>query len=129
MAVRARPSSTTPEQTVEAAAARAHVQIPGSGSDRQARLTGMGALSGIAVGTGVGVLSAVLSRAGVRPPLWAGAVTVAALAMAASDLPMARLGVSDPRSWSADDWISDILPHLAYGLVTYEAIAGEGPGA
>jgi len=31
---------------------------------------------------------------------------------------MAALGVSDPRSWGATDWASDVVPHLAYGLVT-----------
>jgi len=27
--------------------------------------------------------------------------------------------VTDPRTWSAADWISDLLPHLAYGVVTH----------
>ncbi|WP_034262299.1 hypothetical protein [Actinospica robiniae] len=129
MAVRGRPSSTTPEETAEAVAARANVCIPGAGPDRQARVTGLGALSGIAVGTGVGVLSAGLRRMGVRLPLWAGAATVAALAMAAGNLPIVRLGVSDPRSWSVGDWLSDALPHLAYGLGTYEAVSGDGARA
>jgi hypothetical protein len=44
--------------------------------------------------------------------------------MAASDVPVARLGISDPRTWSAADWLSDVLPHLAYGLVTYGAVTG-----
>jgi hypothetical protein len=36
---------------------------------------------------------------------------------------MAVLGVSDPRTWSAADWISDVVPHLAYGVVTYVTLA------
>ena len=28
------------------------------------------------------------------------------------------LRVSDPRRWSPSDWAADVLPHLAYGLVT-----------
>ncbi|WP_326493800.1 hypothetical protein [Streptomyces sp. EMB24] len=36
-----------------------------------------------------------------------------------TDLPTARLGVSDPRSWSAKGWVSDVVPHLLYGLTTY----------
>lgn len=46
-------------------------------------------------------------------------------AMAASDLPIALTGVSDPATWSTTDWLSDVIPHLVYGLVTvevYEAI-------
>ena len=31
---------------------------------------------------------------------------------------MAALGVDDPRSWSASSWLSDLLPHLAFGAVT-----------
>jgi hypothetical protein len=42
--------------------------------------------------------------------------------MAAADLPMALMGVSDPGSWSGTDWASDVVPHLAYGLVTYGII-------
>ncbi|MBR7829294.1 hypothetical protein KDK95_23505 [Actinospica sp. MGRD01-02] len=123
MAVRARPSSSTPERTVDALAGRAHVEIPGDGPQRQARLTGLGALNGIALGAGIGVIAAGLRRIGVRPPWWAGSVGVAGLAMAASAVPMARLGVSDPRTWSAADWLSDALPHLAYGFVAHEAIS------
>jgi hypothetical protein len=35
--------------------------------------------------------------------------------------PMAALGVTDPRSWPADSWVSDLIPHLAYGLATAAA--------
>ena len=31
--------------------------------------------------------------------------------------PMTVLGVTDPRTWSAADWISDLVPHLAYAAV------------
>ena len=31
---------------------------------------------------------------------------------------MAALGVSDPRTWTLMDWLSDGVPHLAYGLAT-----------
>jgi hypothetical protein len=47
--------------------------------------------------------------------------------MAASDLPATALGLTDPRSWGAAGWVSDLLPHLAYGIATatvYEALAG-----
>jgi hypothetical protein len=37
---------------------------------------------------------------------------------------MAALGVSDPTTWSATDWISDVVPHLVYGLVTAAVIEG-----
>jgi hypothetical protein len=31
---------------------------------------------------------------------------------------MVALGVTDPRTWPASSWLSDLLPHLAYGVVT-----------
>jgi len=38
---------------------------------------------------------------------------------------MTALGLTDPREWSASDWASDVVPHLAYGAVAalvYEAL-------
>ena len=43
---------------------------------------------------------------------------------------MAALGVSDPRTWRPADWLSDLVPHLAYGAVTalaYDSADGERP--
>jgi hypothetical protein len=31
---------------------------------------------------------------------------------------MTFMGITDPRKWSAADWMSDMLAHLAYGLTT-----------
>jgi hypothetical protein len=30
---------------------------------------------------------------------------------------MAVLGITDPRNWSTTEWLSDVVPHLAYGVV------------
>jgi hypothetical protein len=32
--------------------------------------------------------------------------------------------VTDLRTWSATDWLSDAVPHLAYGLVTAAVVQG-----
>ncbi|MEU6281344.1 hypothetical protein [Streptomyces sp. NPDC047028] len=119
MAWRGRPSSQAPAQVVDQIAQEAGHPVPGSGGIRDNRLSGLGALSGIAVGCGTGAAVSLLRRVGIRMPWWLGGAVTAALAMAATDLPMARLGVSDPTSWSAKDWASDAVPHLLYGLVTY----------
>jgi hypothetical protein len=42
--------------------------------------------------------------------------------MAAADVPLTRLGLTDPSTWSPVDWASDVIPHVAYGLVTYTAL-------
>jgi hypothetical protein len=36
---------------------------------------------------------------------------------------MTVLGVTDPRTWSASDWMSDVVPHVAYGAVTGSILA------
>ncbi|MFF9408580.1 hypothetical protein ACF1B0_24120 [Streptomyces anandii] len=119
MALRGRPSSGTPAEAVDKMTKEAGHPVPGSGESRENRLSGLGALSGIAVGCGIGVAVSVLHRAGFRMPWLPGGVVTGALAMAATDLPMARMGVSDPSQWSAQDWASDAVPHLLYGLATY----------
>ena len=35
--------------------------------------------------------------------------------------PMGALGVIDPRTWPAESWLSNLVPHLAYGLATAAA--------
>jgi hypothetical protein len=117
MAWRGRPSSSTPQQAVEELARRAGVEIPGSGGERDNRLEGVGALAGIATGI-AGELRAVVLRLG--PVL--GPVLLGAAAMAATDVSLTRLGLTDPREWDAASWLSDTGPHLAYGVVSYAAL-------
>jgi hypothetical protein len=118
MAVRGRPASSTPEDTVEKVAARVGIDVPGDEQARQNRLSGLGALLGAATGVGIGSMFALLRRAGPRLPGPLDAVLAGAAAMAASNGSMTALGVTDPRQWTATDWVSDVLPHLAYGAVT-----------
>lgn len=118
MALRGRPTSDTPEQTVEALAETAHVHIPGEGDVRKNRIAGLGPLTGIAAGLGVGTLLGVLRAAGGRAPLVVSSAITGLAAMAATDGSMTALGVTDPRAWKGKDWFADAVPHLAYGLVT-----------
>jgi hypothetical protein len=127
MTVRGRAASDTPERTVEKLADSAGVAVPGEGETRDNRVTGLGALSGIATGVGVGAAFGVLRRLGLRPPTLIGGTLVGLSAMAATASSMASMGISDPRTWSAADWLSDLLPHLAYGLVTYATLQALEP--
>ncbi len=117
MAVRARPTSSTPEDTVEKLAEKAGTDIPGSGEDRDNRLAGLGPLSGIVAGVGVGTLLGVARGLGWRPSPAVGVVVATVLALIAGNGPMTALGITDPREWDLDAWISDVVPHLAYGAV------------
>jgi hypothetical protein len=42
---------------------------------------------------------------------------------------MTVLGITDPRTWSRADWISDLAPHLAYGAITAGVLHGLDDGA
>jgi hypothetical protein len=117
MAVRGRGTSSTPEQTVEKLAEKAHVPIPGEGEVRENRVQGLGPLTGLVAGVGVGVLVGLVRAAGFRShPLLGTALTTGGVLLAANG-PMTVLGITDPRAWSATDWISDLVPHLVYGAV------------
>ena len=117
MAGRGRGSSSTPEQTVEALADKAHVSIPGDEETRQNRVQGLGPLTGLVAGVGVGVLAGLARAVGLRTgPLVGTALTTAGVLVAANG-PMTALGITDPRTWSTTDWVSDLVPHLAYAAV------------
>jgi uncharacterized membrane protein len=123
MALRGRPASSAPDQVVEQLARRIGLTIPGNGEAHQSRLEGLGALAGmvtgVAVGSAAGRLPGTVCRLG---PL-AGPATIGGAAMLATDLTTAVLGVSDPRTWDPASWLSDVVPHLAFGAVVYAALA------
>lgn len=126
MTVRGRPESETPRKTAQALAAKAELVIPGEGAVADNRASALGALSGIGAGIGVGAALGVARGLGVRVPMWAGVVAASVGALAGTNGPMTVLGVTDPREWSAVDWVSDIVPHVAYGVVTAAAFDAMG---
>lgn len=113
MAVRGRPASSTPARTVEKLAETAHLSVPGEGAERASRLEGLGALTGLLAGVGVGGLLGLARASGLR----AGTLLTTATVMVSTNGPMTVLRVTDPRTWSVADWISDLVPHLAYAVV------------
>jgi len=117
MAGRGRAASSTPERTVEKLAETAHVPIPGDEETRQNRLQGLGPLTGLVAGVGVGVLTGLVRAAGVRTQPLVGTGLITAGVLVASNGPMTVLGITDPRTWSTTDWVSDVVPHLAYAAV------------
>jgi hypothetical protein len=117
MALRGRAASSTPEDTIDRLAGIAGTTIPGEGEVRQHRVSGLAALTGLMTGVGVGALAGLLTTR-LRLPLPMLSVLIGAAAMAGSNIPMTALGVTDPRTWNATGWISDVIPHLAYGTVT-----------
>ena len=117
MTLRGRPVSSTPERTVEKLAEKAHVPIPGEGDTRQNRIQGLGPITGLAAGVGVGAVVGLVRAAGYRSQPLVGTLLTTLGVLVAANGPMTVLGITDPRTWSATDWASDIVPHLAYGAV------------
>ncbi len=45
-------------------------------------------------------------------------VVLGAAAMLATDAPAVGVGATRPSEWGAAGWLADIVPHLAYGVLT-----------
>ncbi|WSM37443.1 hypothetical protein OG776_03315 [Streptomyces sp. NBC_01689] len=118
IALRGRPASSTPEVTVRRLSQRLHVPIPGEGDKQDNRVAGLGPLTGYAAGLGMGAVLGAARAAGWCPGRPAHYAVAAAGALVGTNGPMTVLRVTDPRTWSAVDWVSDIVPHLAYAVVT-----------
>ncbi|WP_334172628.1 hypothetical protein [Sinomonas sp.] len=117
MAIRARPASSTPEESARRLAHAIGTDIPGDDEQKQNRAAGLGPLLGLGAGIGIGALAAAARALGWRPGRAAGIAATTTAVLLAANAPMTLLKVTDPRTWSAADWASDILPHLGYGIV------------
>ena len=121
MIVNARPASTTPEDTVREMQNRTGASLSSDGPESDAaanRRSAVGSMLGITAGLGTGArYGAVRPRLGNLPlvVLGAGAGLVANVGTTG---PMAVFGITDPRTWPRSSWVSDLLPHLTYGLAT-----------
>lgn len=124
MALRGRPGSDTPEETVRALSEKTGIPVPGEGDEQDNRVSGLGPLTGLAAGIGTGALLGMVTAAGWRPGRAATAALATATAMLGSSGPMTALGITDPRTWPVSSWISDLVPHAAYGAVTAAVLYG-----
>jgi hypothetical protein len=118
MATRGRPASQTPAKVIERVAQKGGLTVDGADKTRHNRESGFGALSGIAIGVGMGAAYGLLNARRRQVPVWLGSILAGTGAMAPSDVPATGLGVTSPQDWRIADWASDIAPHLTYGVVT-----------
>ena len=134
MAIRGRSSSGAPSQMVSilAKAVGLPLSSQGVGSEdetAQNRENGLGALLGYVNGLGVGIAYGLLRSRQDDIPIPLAGIGVGLAAMAASDIPLIVLRVSNPKTWGFSGWAADAIPHLVYGLVTaivYEALTNLG---
>lgn len=133
MLVRGRPASTVPARAAarladeiglpldfdeDADADKDGGEHEATGEHEAHRQEALGALLGMVNGVTIGVAYGIVRLVLPRPPAWLAGAALGGLAMVAADYPAARLEVTQPRDWSAMDWISDVLPHTAFGVVT-----------
>ncbi len=129
MLLRGRTASGVPAKVAGILADKAGIDLAAGGASpeqAESRRSAVGALLGYLTGAGIGTVYGLLRPrlSNVPTPLAGAAVGLAA--MAASDVPIAATGASDPRTWGTVGWLSDLIPHLVYGLVTvavFDAIA------
>jgi len=117
-AVQGTASSATPDQAALAATQAVGVELPGDPDTRQNRLEGLGPLSGLAVGLGVGATGGLLRALGIKIPIGLAPLVLGLGAMTLSDSVMTALGITDPRTWTPATVLQDAGPHLVYGAVT-----------
>lgn len=129
MLVRGRPASGTPAKAagiladdIGISSLRTDNDEPKAENRRQAA----GALLGYATGVTIGVVAAVALNRSNDEHLVRNGLLLGFVAMAASDGPIVLTGASDPRTWSPADWLSDIVPHVAYGLATAASLGNRG---
>jgi phage tail tape-measure protein len=116
MGLAGRPASDSPARLGEQLARRIGLSL-GDGEEARNRASALGSLAGYADGFGLGLAyGAVVRHPGAH--LVAGSVLLSAGAWLGSNWPLLALGISDPRSWSREEWQRDVPPHVAYGIAT-----------
>ncbi|GAA4940150.1 hypothetical protein HD597_009007 [Nonomuraea thailandensis] len=120
MAIRARGASSTPQQAVAKLTDLTDVSL-GDGEQAENRKEALGSLLGYATGAGAALCYGLLTPSGRSLPWPVGVSALTALAMTGSNAPLTALGTTNPREWPASAWISDAVPHLAYGITAYVA--------
>ncbi len=113
-----RPASELPSNVVAAIARRLGATSLADAPENAHRRTALGALVGYGNGLALGALHGLLHPVMKKLPWPIEGVLLGVASSAASDVPAARLGVTDPSSWSPTDWASDLGFHIVYGLVT-----------
>ena len=123
MFISGRPASSTPTTLVrrlaqEIGSCEFAQSEESAGPQTQSKRSALGALLGYANGLGVAAVAAHVYPSTRSLGTLVNGVAIGAASMLASDLPIAKFGVSDPQTWSTSDWLRDAVPHFVYGYVT-----------
>lgn len=129
MALRGRPPSSVPADTVGTTADRLGVDLATDGDTRTAehRRTGIGALLGYGTGLTIGLLYGAVRPMIQRLRTPVAGLAVGAAAMVGANAGAVAAGTTDPRRWGIEGWLADIVPHACFGLATagaFDVLAG-----
>ncbi|GGM52256.1 hypothetical protein GCM10012275_24020 [Longimycelium tulufanense] len=117
MVVSGRAASQTPAAVADTLARVLGVDLgdPAAVPGRRAAVGALlGYLTGLAVGAGYALARLRVRRLSLLPATLAVFVVV----MLASNGPMVVFGLTNQIGWGWRDWISDLIPHLGYAVVT-----------
>ncbi|MGH7736347.1 MAG: hypothetical protein ACREMP_00510 [Candidatus Tyrphobacter sp.] len=121
MAIRGRPPSEVPKKTVQRLAQSAGLHVlDGDDGKVENRRTAAGAIAGYMDGLCAGAAYGA-ARSLLPIPWYVGATALAGLTLLVGEGTAVRAGATDWRTWSAADWISDLVPRAVYGVVTARA--------
>lgn len=119
MSIRGRAASNMPQQLVDRLAKQVGIDTSDAPSDMvKNRESGIGALMGYSDGLIAGTLYGMLRPAMRDVPTPVAGIGLGLAVMAMTDGPMAAMKLTDPRQWGMSGWLSDLIPHLGYGMVT-----------
>jgi hypothetical protein len=130
ISLRGRSASNAPAKLVSTVAKKIGLPLSSRGvgvqdETVQNRASGLGALLGYMNGLGMGLIYGLLRSQLEEVSIPLASVGVGLAAMAASDIPLVTLKVSNPKTWGVSGWAADIIFHLIYGLatvITFEAL-------
>jgi hypothetical protein len=119
MLVQGRAASDLPAQAAARVAEQAGIDLgPDDDPRTPNRRSAFGAILGYTTGVALGAVLGSAWRWRKRTSTTRRGLAAAGIAMVAANGPMVAQGLTDPRTWGARGWASDIVPHVAYGLAT-----------
>lgn len=119
MLVQGRAASVLPAEAAARVAEQAGIALGPADDPRTAnRRAAFGAILGYTTGVAVGAVLGAAWRFRKPASSTRRGLTAAGVAMVAANGPMVAQGLTDPRTWGVKGWVSDVVPHVAYGVAT-----------
>jgi hypothetical protein len=128
MAMRGRPPSEVPEKVVDEVTNKLDFSLEqeGGGETADNRRSALGAPHGFSFRSVWGSIYGLVHPAIRRISPAARSAGLGVAVMAGNDVPAIAVGATKPSEWGISGWVSDLTPHMIYGIATvasYERMA------